>query len=233
MGTLTTLATGRASLCALGEYLRRRCVFTPLQAQGKMAPKVVKYRPTEKLLDGLLRILCGAKPIAHSPVTSTVDLAVQRAFGRKSCAEPSTMARTLHAGTADHVAALDRVVSSYLKRDGAPPRPPFHQELWWVDADVTPLPMGAQAEGSERAWMGRHRRKTGRKTLRLSASAYRESLHDTRLRGTAWAVPALKAALGEREGTLAWTRELRQRMGSRLDRGFGTTAGLNGLLNRE
>ena len=56
----TTMPTGRASLCALGEYLRRRCVFAPLQEQVKIAQKVVKYRPTEKLLDALIRmeILC-------------------------------------------------------------------------------------------------------------------------------------------------------------------------------
>jgi hypothetical protein len=124
-------------------------------------------------------------------------------------------------------------VSSYRKRYGATPRHPFHQELWWVEADVTPLPLGAKAEGSERAWMGRHRSQTGRKTLRLSARACREILHETLLRGKAWAVPALKAAVGELEGQLGGTRELRQRMVIRLDSGFGTTAVRNGLLNRE
>ena len=29
----TILHTGRASLCALGEYLRRRCFFAPLREQ--------------------------------------------------------------------------------------------------------------------------------------------------------------------------------------------------------
>ncbi len=33
------------------------------------------------------------------------------------------------------------------------------------EADLTPLPIGAKADGSERAWMGRHWSKTGRKTL--------------------------------------------------------------------
>ena len=42
MGKLTTLTTGRASLCALGEYLRRRCFFIPLMEQVTIAQKVVK-----------------------------------------------------------------------------------------------------------------------------------------------------------------------------------------------
>ena len=73
MAKSTIRATGRASLCALGEYLRRRCFFAPLQEQVKIAQKVVKYRPIDKLLDGLLGILCGAKTIAQSRVTMKVD----------------------------------------------------------------------------------------------------------------------------------------------------------------
>lgn len=228
----TTMTTGRASLCALGEYLRRRCFFAPLQEQVKIAQKAVKYRPIDKLLDGLLGILCGAKTIAQSHVTIKVDPAVQRAFGRKGCAEQSTIARTLHACTAENVAQLEHVSRHYLKRYGVAPRHPFHEERLWVDADVTPLPIGPKAEGSERAWMGRHRSKTGRKTLRITASAYREILHETLLRGKASAVPALKAALVELESHLGWTREVRQRMVIRLDGGFGTTQVLNWLLSR-
>jgi hypothetical protein len=57
-------------------------------------------------------------------------------------------------------------------------------------------------------------------------------LHETLLRGKASAVPALTIALGELETRLGWTRERRQRIGLRLDGGFGTTAVLNGLLSR-
>jgi hypothetical protein len=101
-----------------------------------------------------------------------------------------------------------------------------------VDIDVTPLPIGAQAEGSERTWMGRNRSKTGRKTPRVTASDYREMLHETLLRGTASAVPALKAALQEVETHLGWPRERRARIVRRLDGGFGTTDVLNWLLSR-
>src|SRR5437867_12995181 len=165
MSKSTILHTGRASLCALGEYLRRRCFFAPLREQVKIAQKVVKYRPIDKLLDGLLGMLCGAKTIAQSNVTIKVDPAVQRAFGRKGCADQSTIARTLHACTAENVVQLERVSRYYLKRYGATPRHPFHEERLWVDADVTPLPIGEKAEGSERAWLGRCSSKPGRKTL--------------------------------------------------------------------
>jgi hypothetical protein len=226
------MTTGRASLCALGEYLRRRCVFAPLLEQVKIAQNMVKSRPLDTRLDGLWGILCGAKTIAQSHVTINVDPAVQRACGRQSGADQSTMARTLHACTAENVAQLERVSRDSLTRDGVTPRHPFHEARLWVDAEVPPMPMGPKAEGRERAWMGRHRRKTGRKTLRLTASASREIGHATLWRGKAAAVPALKAALVALESHLGWTREIRQRLVIRLDGGVGTTGVLNGILSR-
>jgi hypothetical protein len=226
------MTTSRASLCALGEYLRRHCFFAPLREQVQLSQKTVRYRPIEKVLDGLLGILCGAKTIAQSNLTIRLDPAVQRAFGRTGCAEQSTIARTLQASTAATVDQLSRVSWYYLKRYGQTPHHRFAERLLWVDVDLTPLPIGAHAEGSERTWMGRNRSKTGRKVLRWTASEYREILHESLLRGKASAVPALKAALGELESRLGWTRARRQRIVLRLDGGFGTTDVLNWLLSR-
>ena len=198
----------------------------------QLSQKTVRYRPIEKVLDGLLGILCGAKTIAQSKGTIRLDPAVQRACGRTGCAEQSTIARTLQASTTETVDQLSRVSWYSLKRSGQTPRHRFAERLLWVDVDVTPLPIGAQAEGSERTWMGRNRSKTGRKGLRWTASDDREMLPETLLRGKASAVPALKAALGELETRLGWTRERRQRMVLRLDGGFGTTEVLNWLLRR-
>src|ERR671939_643840 len=113
-----TMTTNRASLCALGEYLKRHCFFAPLREQVQIPHKMVRYRPIEKVLDGLLGILCGAKTIAQSNVTIRVDPAVQQAFGRTGCAEQSTIARTLKACTAETVDHLERVSGYYLKRYG-------------------------------------------------------------------------------------------------------------------
>src|SRR4029453_7533956 len=228
----TTMTTGRASLCALGEYLRRHCFFAPLREHVQIRQKTVRYRPVDKLLDALSGMLCGAKTIAQNNLTIRTDRAVQRAFGRTGCAEQSTIARTLRACTAENVAQLDKASWYYLKRYGATPRHPFHATLLGVNIDLTPMPIGAKAEGSERTWMGRNRSKTGRKTLRITASQYREILHETLLRGKATAVPALKAALLEVETHLGWTRERRAQIVLRLDGGFGTTEVLNWLLSR-
>jgi hypothetical protein len=203
-----------------------------LREQVQISQKTVRYRPIDKVLDGLLGILCGAKTISHRHGTIRLDPAVQRAFGRTGCAEQSTIARTLPACTTEQVAQLEGVSRYDLKRYGLTPRHRFDEKLLWVEVDVTPRPIGARAEGSERTWRGRNRSKTGRKTLRWTASAYREMLHETLLRGKASTMPALKPALGELETHLGWTRERRPRMVLRLDGGFGTTEILHGLLSR-
>src|SRR5438093_12169084 len=115
----TTMTTGRASLCAFGEYVRRHCFFAPLREYVQIQQKPVRYRPIDTLLDALGGILCGAKTIAQHNVTIRTDHAVQRACGRTGCAEPSTIARTLRAGTAEDVAQLAQAAWYYLKRYGA------------------------------------------------------------------------------------------------------------------
>jgi Transposase DDE domain group 1 len=227
------MTTSRASLCALGESLRRQCFFAPLREQVQIPQKTVRYRPIDKVLDAVLGILCGAKTISQSKGTIRVDPAVQRAFGRPGGAEQSTIARTLQASTVETVDQLSRVSWYSLKRYGQTPHHRFAERLLWVDVDGTPLPIGAQAEGSARTWMGRNRSKTGRKTLRCTASDYREMLHETLLRGKASAGPALQTAISALETHLGWTRERRQRIVRRLDGGFGTTEILNGLLSRD
>jgi len=151
-------------------------------------------------------------------------------LGRTPCAEQSTLARTLHACTATHVAQRERVSWYYLKRYGVAPQHHLGAQLLWVDSDVTPLPIGAQAEGSERAGGGRNRSKTGRNTLCITASAYREVLHETLLRGKASVVPALKAALSDVETRLGWTQERQRRIVLRLDGGVGTTEVLSWVV---
>jgi hypothetical protein len=146
MAKSTTPQSARASPCALGEYLRRRQFLAPLREQIKGPQKAVLHRPVDDLLHALLSLWCGAKTIAQSNVTIRTDPAVQRAFGRKGCADQSTIARTLQACTAETGAQLERVSWYYLKHQGLAPRPRCQDKLLWVDMDLTPLPAGAKAE---------------------------------------------------------------------------------------
>ena len=110
------MTTGRASLCALGEYLQRHGCFAPWRAQGQLPHKSVRYRPSDTGLAALCGLRCGARTLSQSKSTSRVDPAVQRACGRTGGAEPSTMARTLQARTAETVDPRTRVSWYSLQR---------------------------------------------------------------------------------------------------------------------
>ena len=157
---------------------------------------------------------------------------MQRAFGRTGCAEQSTIARTLQASTAETIDHRARVSWYDLKRYGQTPPQRYAERLWWVAGAGTPLPIGAQAEGSARPWRGRNRSTTGRQGLRWTARDDREMRHETLVRGKASAGPALQTALGALETRLGWPRERRQRLVLRWDGGFGTTEVLHGRRSR-
>ena len=142
------------------------------------------------------------------------------------------MARPVQASTAEPIAHRARGSWYDLKRYGQTPPQRYAARLWWGDGAVPPLPIGAQAEGSARTWLGRNRSTSGRKGLRWTASDDREMLHETLGRGKAAAGPALQTALGELETRLGWPRERRQRLVLRWDGGCGTTEVLHGLRSR-
>ena len=105
----TTMATGRASLCALGAYWRRHCFFAPWRASVQIRQKTVRYRPVDQRLDAWSGMRCGAKTIAQNKLTIRPYRAVQRALGRSGWAEQATIARTLRACTAENVVPFEKV----------------------------------------------------------------------------------------------------------------------------
>jgi hypothetical protein len=129
MAKKSMMTTSRASLGALGEYLKRHCFFAPLVEQVQVPQKTVWYRPIDKVLGGLLGILCGVKTLAQSNITMRVDPVVPQGCGRTSCTEQSTMARTLQASTAETGDQLERVSWYDLKRHGQTPHHRFAERL--------------------------------------------------------------------------------------------------------
>jgi hypothetical protein len=232
MAQESTRPTSRASLWAVGASLTRHWCFAPLRAQGQSPQKTVRSRPLDKRRAGLCGSRCGAQTMAQSQGTSRLEPAVPRACGRTGWAEQSPLARTWQASTAEPVRHLARGSWADLKRSGHTPQQRCAARRLGVAVDGPPRPIGPQAAGSARPWMGRTRSQTGRKTVRCTARDSREMLHATVLRGKASAGPALQTAWGALETRRGGRRQRRQRLGRRLEGGCGTTEGLTGRLRR-
>jgi hypothetical protein len=232
-------ASGHASLCLLGAYLRRIGFFRPWEEGIRLKQKVVKYSPVQKLEMIFVSLLAGAKAIAHSDLTLRVDPALQAAFGLPGCADQSVLAETLDAATDQDVADLRQVVEEAFRRYSQARRHRWSYGVLTLDLDLSPLPASGQAEGSERCYMGRCRSKTGRKLVRVRAAPYQETIWEEVLPGRTvetlavvqQAVAAVERLLDLAEDSPA--AELRRaRTEWRLDSGWGSEEIVNWLLVR-
>jgi hypothetical protein len=86
--------SAHASLCVLGEHLRRTGFFQPLAESLTLRQKVRQYTPVQKVEMVFVSLLAGAKPIYHTGTTLRVDSALQAACGLPGGAEQSVLADT-------------------------------------------------------------------------------------------------------------------------------------------
>src|ERR1044072_8131371 len=96
----------RASLAALGLRLRRLGLLDAITAHVHIPQKTVRHTPSEKLYDAFVAILAGAHGLSEINTRLRSDSALQRAFGRQTCAEYSLVQDTLDACTTDSVEQL-------------------------------------------------------------------------------------------------------------------------------
>src|SRR5918998_2858544 len=137
--------SARASLAALGLKLRSLDLFGPVRETVKIAQKTVKHRPSHKLYDAFITLLSGAQGLVEINTRLRSDPAVQRAFGRTSCAEQSVVQETLDRSTAENVIQLEQAIGTILRRHGQAARHPFPQAWLLLDGDMTGMPCGPKA----------------------------------------------------------------------------------------
>lgn len=101
--TSSRLYSPRATLCAIGIKLRSMKLFESIADHVKIKQKTIKHTPVEKLTDAFIAILAGAHGLAEINTRVRSDAALQRAFGRSSCAEQSVVQETLDACTVENV----------------------------------------------------------------------------------------------------------------------------------
>ena len=168
--------SNHASLCLLGSYLQNKGFFQPWEARLHLQQKALKYTPVQKLEMLFISLLAGAKAVAHTNFILRPDPALSRAFGLPGCAEQSVIADTLDAMTEADLCYLREAISDLFAQYSQARRHNFCQALLILDVDLSPLPASRRAEGSERAYMGRSRSKTGRKLVRVRAAQYQETV---------------------------------------------------------
>jgi hypothetical protein len=96
------LYTPRATLCALGLKVRSLKLFDTIAEHVRIRQKMIRHTPIEKLTDAFIAILAGAQGLCEVNRRVRADAALQRSFGRSSCAEQSVQ-ETLDRCSAENV----------------------------------------------------------------------------------------------------------------------------------
>jgi hypothetical protein len=221
-----------ASLAALGVHLRQIDLFDPVRATVKIAQKTVKYTPIDKLYDAFISILAGAHGLVEINTRLRSDPALQRAFGRKACAEQSVVQDTLNSCTAEQVSQLSQALLTIYRQHSQGYRHDYQAAWQLLDADLTGMPCGKKAAFASKGYFPQRRYRRGRQLGRVLASNYHEIVVDQLFNGTTYLRTALRPLLEATEQVLNLDAAKRAHTIVRIDAGGGSVSGINWLLSR-
>lgn len=221
----------RASLAAIGLKLQSIDLFGPIRELVKIPQKIIKHSPIDKLQDAFITILAGAKGIVELNTRLRADKALQRAFGRKSCAEQSTVQDTLNASNADTIAGMRQALDKIYQQHSLAYQHPYRKSLQLLDIDFTGLPAGPQAELSKKGYFDKKIR-YGRQLGRVTAALYEEIVVDCLYAGNVQLQQGLRELVTKSEHTLELDEQRRRRTIIRMDAGGGKYDDINWLLER-
>ncbi len=228
----TTHASPRASLAAIGALIRQRHLFDPVGEHVTIRQKTVQYTPTDKLYDALIAILAGAHGLVEVNTRLRSDLGLQRAFGRRACAEQSVIQDTLDASSAENVQQLEQALDQIYRQHSQGYHHAYQQDWQVLDADMSGMPCGKKAAFASRGYFARQRNRRGRQLGRVVASRYAEVVVDRLFPGTIQLVSALPTLLLAAERTLELDAAKRAQTIVRVDAGAGSVDAINWLLRR-
>src|SRR5450759_476351 len=129
--------TARASLAIVGNYFRAMGMWSIVCEQVHIQQKVMRYPPQDKLLDCFINILAGGQGLIEIETLVRPDGVLQRAFGRSSCAEQSTISDTLDACNAQTSEQMRTALRAILLRYGQGCQHDYARQRQVLDVDMT------------------------------------------------------------------------------------------------
>jgi hypothetical protein len=230
--TASRLFTARAPLAALGLKLRSLKLFETISEHVHIKQKTIKHTPIEKLTDAFIAILAGAHGLSEINTRVRSDCAVQRAFGRKDCAEQSVVQETLDHCTSENAQQMQAAVDELFRTHSQAFSHDYKTGLQLLDIDMSGLPCGPQSEHATYGYFGRHNIRYGRQMGRVLAARYEEVVADRVYPGNLQLRDCLPHLVEALEKTLELDEAKRARTVLRMDAGGGSFNSVNYLLKR-
>ena len=224
--------SAHTSLAAIGSKMRKLKLFEPIVQEVKIAQKIVKYSPSEKLLDAFIAILAGAQGMVEINKCVRADLGLQRAFGRMGCAEQSVVQDTLDACTTQNVNQMHQAMEKIFRRHSQTYRHDYQLDWQVLDADMTGRPCGKKAKFASKGYFAKQRNRRGRQEAYVIGTWYEEIIVERLFAGKIQLNTALQPMIEAAEQVLELDEPKRPRTIVRIDSGGGSVGELNWLLGR-
>ncbi len=192
--------TPRAGLCALGVSLHAKHFFAPLEAQVHIDEKELVYPPIDKLKVCFIGLLGGISGLYLSNKVVRADPTLRRCWGCSTCAEQSTIHRTLVACTPDTVTQLRTACTDVFQQYSQACRHDFQHGLLILDLDLQGQRTSKHAEQATKGYFpGRHNA-YGRQLARVVAAQYDEVIVDHLYPGNTALGPLIPTLVEAHEG---------------------------------
>jgi hypothetical protein len=221
-----------ASLGAVAMHVRQKRIWKVVERRVDIQQKVIKHRPIDKLKDCFITILCGGQRLVEVNTRLRPDVALQRAFGRKRCADQSTVSDTVNACTAENVLQMRAALQDIYRTHSQGYAHDYQRDWQILDVDMSGMPAGRQGEGVEKGYFAGHKNQRGRQLGRVVASRYDEIVVEYLYPGKTQLEKSLQPLVLGAEEVLALDQARRQQTIIRSDGGGGRDEDVNWLLER-
>ena len=225
--------TARASLSALGLKFQHLQVWAAVSEHVHIKQKIRQHAPLDKVLDCFINILAGGTGLVEINTRVRPDRVIQRAFGRATCAEQSTISDTLNACTDANVVQLRQAIQVILHQHGQCAQHDYATAWQLFDVDVTGMPAGRQGEGVTKGYFAKQKNRRGRQLGRVLATYYDEIVVDRLYDGKRQLDASLCELVSLTEQALNLNETRRKRTVLRIDGGGGDDKNINALLRRD
>ena len=229
-----SLYSSHSPLIGVALWMQQQRVWDRIAESVPIPQKVVRYRPTDKLLGAFVTILTGAGGLVEANTRVRPDEALCRAFGFDAFPDQSTLSETLNACTEESVKAMRECVTAIYRSAGCAPRHKPHHGWLILDVDLTGMPCGRRAEGATKGYFSRARGRRGRQLGRVVATDYEEIVIQELYPGKRQLSQAFCPLIEAAEGVLGLDRDPQRRrmVLLRCDAGGGTEREINWALER-
>ncbi len=219
--------SARASLVIIGVRMQEMRIWETIEKQQK----TLKHEPLDKLKDAFINIMAGGQGLVEIINTRVKpDEGLQRAFGRKDCADQSTVSETLNKCDEKTLEQMRQAMKEIYRGHSQSYRHNYRQQSLLLDVDMSGMPAGRQGEDVTTGYFPDRKNRRGRQLGRVTATLYDEIVTEHLYEGKRQLGKSLLQLVNSVGKVLELTEKQRQSTILRVAAGGGTDEDINWML---